>query len=480
MTNVPTPTFGPTGFIAPSEAEILAGVQADLNEAFGGDLNPALDTPQGQIAVSETAIIGNANDTFVYYTNQVDPAYSSGRMQDAIARIYFLERNPAQPTTVTCTCVGASGTSIPAGSLAQADDGNLYTCTDGGDIPLGGSISLSFACNTVGPISCPADTLSTIYQAIPGWDTINNPTDGVLGNDTESRAAFETRRAASVALNSVGSLPSILGAVLAVADVLDAYVTENVTNGNVTVGNLSQGGIVLVAHSLYVAASGGDEDDIASAIWTKKAPGCNYNGNTPIVVQDTSVGYSPPYPEYTVTFERPAELAVLFAVNILDSAQVPSNATELIQNAIISAFAGGDGGPRARIGGTILSSRFVAPIAVLGSWALISSLFLGSNNTPSAVYTASIAGTVMTVSAVASGTLAVGQTISDAVGLVAVGTTITALGTGAGGTGTYTVSASQTVGSRTITSALANASSVAVGIAQVPTIDASEILVSFV
>ena len=36
MTSVPPPTFGPKGFIAPSEADILAGVQADINAAFGG------------------------------------------------------------------------------------------------------------------------------------------------------------------------------------------------------------------------------------------------------------------------------------------------------------------------------------------------------------------------------------------------------------------------------------------------------------
>jgi hypothetical protein len=63
-------------------------------------------------------------------------------------------------------------------------------------------------------------------------------------------------------------------------------------------------------------------------------------------------------------------------------------------------------------------------------------------------YTASISGTTMTVTAVASGTIAVGQVIAGTG--VTSGTRITALGTGSGGTGTYTVSASQTVASTTI------------------------------
>ena len=65
-----------------------------------------------------------------------------------------------------------------------------------------------------------------------------------------------------------------------------------------------------------------------------------------------------------------------------------------------------------------------------------------------ATITASIATTTLTVTAVASGTLYVGQTIQGA-GITA-NTVITALGTGTGGVGTYTVSASQTVASETM------------------------------
>lgn len=66
-----------------------------------------------------------------------------------------------------------------------------------------------------------------------------------------------------------------------------------------------------------------------------------------------------------------------------------------------------------------------------------------------AAFTASIASTTMTVTVLASGTLKVGQVI-DGAGVTA-GTYITALGSGTGGTGTYTVSVSQTVGSEAMT-----------------------------
>ena len=75
--------------------------------------------------------------------------------------------------------------------------------------------------------------------------------------------------------------------------------------------------------------------------------------------------------------------------------------------------------------------------------------------TGSVSFTGSFSGTTLTVSAVASGTLAVGQLIVGT-GVAASppgsnATYITALGTGSGGVGTYTVSVSQTLSSRALT-----------------------------
>lgn len=371
-TNVPIATLADTGFIAPSEAAILAGVQADQNAAFSGELNPALETPQGQLAVSETAVIGRLNDLFLQYVNNVDPLYSSGRMQDGIARIYFLERNPAEPTTVTATCIGLAGTVIPTGALALALDGTTYSCTTGGVIPSGGGIDLPFSCTTTGPIECPANSLTVIFRAIPGWDSINNAADGVAGNNVENRADFETRRGQSVALNAIGILPAIKAAVLNVPNVLDAYATENSTASSVTIG-----GVSVAARTLYVSVSGGDLDAIAYAIWRKKPPGCGYTGTTTRTVTDSNSGYSIPYPTYSVTFTVPTSVPIFFAVGIFNTSAVPADATAQIQSAIQNAFDGLDGGPRARIGSTLFASRFYGAIASLGPWAQIVSVKVG-------------------------------------------------------------------------------------------------------
>ena len=69
-------------------------------------------------------------------------------------------------------------------------------------------------------------------------------------------------------------------------------------------------------------------------------------------------------------------------------------------------------------------------------------------SSPGAIVTAAISGTTLTVASVSSGTLFVGQTIQGAG--ITTQTIITALGTGTGGAGTYTVNNSQTIASITM------------------------------
>lgn len=481
MTNVPQVSFGPTGFVEPPESAILAGVIADLQAAFGGGLNlsasntASLTTPQGQLASSIAAIVGNVNDTFLFYTTQTDPATAQGRMQDAIGNIYFLHRLPAEPTTVFCLCTGLSGTFIPVNSLIVDQAGNQYGATGSGTIGANGTVGITFAAIVPGPTAIPPSNGVSIFQAIPGWDSVT-VISGVLGQNTESQSAFETRREQSVAGNSSGQLSSILGAVLSVPGVVDAYATENATNGSVVTG-----GVTLPANSLYVAASGGADQAVGQAIWSRKAPGCSYGGgNTSVTVQDTNSGYSPPLPSYTVSFNRPSTLPIIFAVSLVNNPQIPSNAAQLIQQAIIGAAAGADGGPRARIGSTLLATRYVAPIAALGSWALIRSILIGSSNTPSAVFDGSIAGATLTVTFMHSGTIAIGQTVvSTGTGAVLPGTQVLNQISGtAGGTGTYTVSTAQSISGNLLNGVLPTAASVVVQINQVPGVFANNISVT--
>lgn len=356
-TSVPPVRFTPQGVILPNDSDILAGVQEDINYAFGGGVNPQLSSPQGQLASSEAAIISDKNSEIAYISNQMDPQYASGRFQDAIGRYYFMTRKPATSTVVGCVLTGPPSTT-KAGTLAKDTSDNIYVLLADATIGSGGTVMSSWANTETGPIPCPANTLTVVYQSVP-FDAITNPTDGVLGQDVESQQEFEYRRKQSVAVNGSGTVPAIQARVFGVTNVLDCYVIDNPAGTTVDKGSTNY---PLVPHSLYVAVVGGNAQDIANAIWNRKNTGCDYNGNTSVTVQDTS-DYEYPYPTYTVKFEIPSPLSILFDVQIVNSTSLPSNIVTLVQNAIIAQFNGTNGGSRARIGSLILATAYYGPIA---------------------------------------------------------------------------------------------------------------------
>ena len=106
------------------------------------------------------------------------------------------------------------------------------------------------------------------------------------------------------------------------------------------------------------------------------------------------------------------------------------------------------------VNGTVVTSASL-DLSGAASFSAAADLITAALDWADANFTAAIAGTTLTVSAVADGALAVGQVVVAA-GVTA-GTKIVALGTGTGGTGTYTVDTSQTVASRAMSAGLLTA-----------------------
>lgn len=374
-TAVPQIQFTPQGVILPAEEDVLAGVQIDVNYAFGGGLNPALTTPQGQLASSMTAIIADKDSQIAEVVNQIDPQFATGRFQDAIGRFYFMTRIAAQATVVQCIMTGPGGV-VPAASLATDSSGNTYTLLAAATIPSGGGTVLANWANVVtGPIPCPAGTLTGVYKAVPGWDAITNPQDGELGNLVESAAAFEFRRQNSVAINALGINQAVQAALFQnVPGILDCYVIDNPSGNTVATGSTNY---PLAPHSIYVAVVGGASAAIAQQIWTKKSEGCNYNGNTTVTVLDMT--YDFPQPSYPVTYNIPTATPILFAVSIVNNSTLPSNIVALVQAAIIAQFNGTNGAARARIGSLILAASYYGVIAAAATNVQLISVLIGTS-----------------------------------------------------------------------------------------------------
>lgn len=344
--HVPSVRFTPQGLQIPTETEVLNGVLADFNDAFGGGLNLNLETPQGQLASSLAAVIADKNNVIAELVNQIHPEYAEGVMQDAIAQIYFLQRKPATDSAVVCEFVGLPGTQIPQGFIVQDSAGNQWALQQEIGIPIGGKVSGTLI--AAGQIEAPAHSVNVIYQALVGLDRVDNPRPAVPGRAEESRAEFAERRRRSVAINAHGTPQAVYANVFALDGVRDVYVIDNPTGQNVQAGATNY---TLKPHSIYVAAVGGDDTAVAEAVLRYAGSGCDFNGNTEITVYDHS--YNDPKPAYQVAFMRPNELPVYFRIKIERGAFIGADAA--IKQAVINAFKG-------RIGANLYAIGYVAPV----------------------------------------------------------------------------------------------------------------------
>ena len=435
-TNVPLVTWSNGSPVLPSEQDILAGVQADINAAFGGGVNPSFQTPQGQLAMTETAIIGDKNSQIAYIANQVNPSMASGIWQDAIGEIYFITRIPATGTVVNCTCVGAVGTVIPVGAVAQDTTGYMYSSTASGTIPATGSVIIPFQNQSTGAFTCNPSTLTIIVTAIAGWDIITNPAAGYLGNDVESRQEFEARRSASVAVNSVNSLQSIYGALASLSDVVDVFVIDNPLG---TATNFGATNYPIPAHSVCISVAGGTATEIGTAIWNNKPPGCGYVTSagsyaTLGTATITDTNYIPPVP-YTVTWLNAGNANTFFVVQIANNTLIPSNIIQLTQSAVLSSFQGLDGnGPKVGIGSTTYSGRYYGNINTINTNVNVIEVYLAVTN--SVIATAFVVGKFYQILDLGTTTQLQWNTLAGTTSITyAIGSTFTAVAAGVG-TGT--------------------------------------------
>lgn len=357
-----------TGLSAQDTETIRAEVVAAWQTVFDDEdatLNTAPESPAGQIIDSIVALITGKDSEFLMLANQFNPKTASGRFQDMLALIYFITRKLAEPTVVTCQCVGLQGTVIPQGAIIQNTDGYRLASSGEATIPEGGTVNVEFALEQSGPIAIGANTCTTIVTVIPGWDTVNNAVAGVPGRLEESRAEFEARRYASVANNAHGSVAAVYGTLANINGVLDLQVLEN--RGDTPIVDW---GVTIPGHSVAICIYGGADDDIAEGIYNKLGNGCGTTGGT-TVSYTTSAGAV-----YEYEILRPTPQNVAVQVTIRETERTPATIEADLKTAIVNDFYGNDpNSENTRVGlaQTLYASRFsVAAIKTAGVVDLLS------------------------------------------------------------------------------------------------------------
>ena len=318
-----------TGVIVPDTADIQSEIQTEFKNAFGQDLIVSPETPQGVLITGEVLSRDGVIRNNATLANQINPNIAGGVYLDAIWSLTGGQRFVATRSTVNVLLTGVANTIIPAGVRASTSDGDLFESIGTYVIQPNGQVNAEFRSVLFGPIAALANTLTTIVDAILGWETINNPTAATLGRETQSDQSARQLRKNTLALQGQSVAEAITSGLYDVDGVRSLSFRENIQNITQVID-----GVTLVPHSIYVCVDGGTDIDVATKILEKKSAGSNYNGTTTIAVIEPFSGQS-----FNVKFSRPAQVSILTRVTIKANTSI-LDPQAAVKDAIL-AFANG-------------------------------------------------------------------------------------------------------------------------------------------
>ena len=317
------------GFRRPTYAELLDALERKARELFGSEANLTVRSPLGIFLRIYAWMLNLLFSTLedVYNSRFIDTAVGSSLYN--LGRAIGLQLLGAQKAVGYLTFYGDDGVEVPEGYLAETTAGVQYVTLQSGVI-TGGSVTLPATAAVAGPDGNTLEgTITGITNPMSGITGVTNVAAFEGGRNTETDAEFRERYYLSVDFAGGVNIDAIVAEVYeSVEGILAVTGEENDTDDESDSG--------LPPHSFEIVAHGGLDQDIATAIFRRKAAGIQTFGNKTFAVVAASGG------TYNINFSRPTEVPVWVKVtNLVTDSHFPLDGIEQIKAALV-AYIGSD------------------------------------------------------------------------------------------------------------------------------------------
>lgn len=296
------PSVDAGGIHIPTYGDILEQLITDYKGIFGEDVYLEPETPDYQLLSVFARYLDDYSAIAVDVYNARNPNYATGASLDLLLPLNGMSRKPATRSTAILTISGEAGVVLPVGQKAIDTDGYIWSTDEDFTIPAGGSGTVPATCDTPGAIPAPAGTITGIYTPLVGWNAVTNAENATPGTNVETDAEVRARR--NLLFNKLqnGTAEAIVSALVRLTGVQFVSLIVNSTDSTDADG--------IPAHSICAIVKGGENEDVAEAIYKSKAPGVSTYGNTTHNYTD-STGYINP-----IKFSRPTEIATSATITI--------------------------------------------------------------------------------------------------------------------------------------------------------------------
>ena len=381
----------PQGFVRKPAPVIKAEVDEDFKNAFGQSVGSEPDNsiPAQSSMGQEIGILVDLASACWELAELVhaagDPDQASGAALDAVCAITGTNRRGKQFSIAPCVFVGTNGTQLRAGRVLSVtgtrarfatfetktleplpawvagsdyapgnlvqNGGRSFVCWFGGtaagvgpgpsaagsDIVDGsvhwrgfagvwpGAVAVDARAEEAGPIAALYGTLSNIETPVAGVTQAFNYLDATVGVLREEDADLRVRREAELQAEGVGPVDAIRAALLRLKT------TPPVSNCTVFFNNTDTTVDGIPPHGVEVMVEGGDDGDVALAVWRAVGGGIQAVGNQTTAVIDAA-GRS-----QTVHWSRPSPVRIYVDITgSYDARAWPSDGATQIKNRIVA------------------------------------------------------------------------------------------------------------------------------------------------
>lgn len=295
------PTITSTGLSIPTYSDILEELINETKSIYGQDIYLGTDSQDYQFLSIFSAKAFDLMQLLQLVYNNRGPGTAIGSALDSIIKFNGISRKSQSYSTCDVTLTGTALTQINNG-VVQDITGYQWDLPSSVNIGAGGTVTVTATCQVAGPISASSGDINIIVTPTYGWNSVTNPNSATLGTNIETDAELRSRQAIAVSQSSLTVFDSIRSEISGIPTVTRYKVYENDTNSTDSNG--------IVAHSIAAVVEGGTNNDIANAIFKKKAPGVYTQGTTSVSITD-SYGQS-----NTIRFYRPTYVDTDIVVNV--------------------------------------------------------------------------------------------------------------------------------------------------------------------
>lgn len=311
------------GFRRPTYAELLDALEYKARELFGSKANLTVRSPLGIFlriyAWMLNLLFSTAED--VYNSQFIDTAVGSSLYN--LGRTIGLQLLGAQKAVGYLTFSGEDGVEVPEGYLVETVSGTQYVTLKSGVIK-DGSVTLPASASVPGPDGNTTEkTVNVIVNPKTGVSAVinNNAFEG--GRNTETDDEFRKRYYESVDFAGGVNTNAIVAEIYeSVESVIAVTCEENDTDEYNANG--------LPPHSIEVVVYGGLDDEIAKAIFQRKAAGIQTCGNTTVSVSSIA-GTS-----HDIKFSRPTPISIWVKVyDLVTDSNFPLDGVDQIKQILV-------------------------------------------------------------------------------------------------------------------------------------------------